>query len=542
MTHHTLSGKIVDLIQNKIFSGVVEIDNGIISSIREESDVEDQYILPGFIDAHIHIESSMLVPSEFARLAVLHGTVATVSDPHEIANVLGMEGIRYMCENSKTVPFHFFFGAPSCVPATAFETAGATVTADQIRTLFQSDQLKYLSEMMNFPVVLHNDPVVMEKIAIAKSMNKPIDGHAPGLMGDAAKNYIDAGISTDHECFTLEEALNKVRHGMKIVIREGSAAKNYEALHPLIKQFPEMVMFCSDDKHPNELIHGHINDMVRRSVALGYDVMDVLKCSCLYPAKHYGLGVGLLQTGDPADCIVVNNLKDFKVKSTYIKGIKVASEGKSLIQSVPIKIVNHFNCSQKNVEDFAVSAKGTKINVIEAIPGELITKKLTLPANIQDGHYKSNPSEDILKLAVVNRYKDTKPSIGFIKGMGLKEGALASSVAHDSHNIVAVGVDDASLCKAVNAVIESKGGVAVVKESKTSLMALPIAGLMSDQEGWKVAKEYELIKDEARMLGSSLPDPFMTLSFLALLVIPSLKLSDKGLFDGDSFKFISLEE
>ncbi len=542
MAGYTLSGKIVDLLHDKIFSGVVEIENGVISSIREKSDVEDQYILPGFIDAHIHIESSMLVPSEFARIAVLHGTVATVSDPHEIANVLGMEGVRYMCKNSQKVPFHFFFGAPSCVPATSFESSGAELTANDIRTLFEQDKLKYLSEMMNFPGVLNQDPIVMEKIAIAKEMNKPIDGHAPGLMGDKAKKYIDAGISTDHECVTLKEALNKIRCGCKIAIREGSAAKNYAALHPLIKQHPESVMFCSDDKHPDELIHGHINEMVRRSVELGYDVLDVLRAASLHPIRHYGLDVGLLQKGDSADCIVVDNLKDFKIKSTYIRGQKVASEGKSFIESAQVKVINHFDCSKKNVDDFSVKASGVKINVIQAIPGELITKRLILPAKIENGNYVADPSEDILKLAVVNRYADAKPSIAFIKGMEIKQGALASSVAHDSHNIVAVGVDDASLCQAINAVIDSKGGVSVVEKGEVSLMALPVAGLMSDKEGWKVAKEYSAIKRQAIKLGSSLPDPFMTLSFLALLVIPSLKLSDQGLFDADAFTFISLSE
>lgn len=541
MESYTVSGHIVDIVQRRIYPGIVSVADGRISSIREEAGVEEQFILPGFIDAHIHIESSMLVPSEFARLAVLHGTVATVSDPHEIANVLGMKGIRYMCENSKKVPFHFYFGASPCVPATAFETSGATITPSNIRTLFEKDQLIYLSEMMNYPGVLNKDPDVLEKIAIAKSLNKPIDGHSPGLRGDQAHEYIATGITTDHECYTLEEALDKIRFGMKIIIREGSAAKNYEALHPLIKQFPDKIMFCSDDKHPNDLVEGHINQIIRRSVRLGYDVMDVLRAASLHPVQHYGLKVGLLQEGDSADFIVVDNLKEFGVKSTYIQGRKVASEGQSLIRSVPVEVINHFDTSLKREEQFSLDAKGDRIQVIKVIPGELVTQKEILPSKIENGKYVSDEARDILKLTVVNRYENALPAVAFVKGMGLREGALASSVAHDSHNIVAVGVDDESLCKAVNAVIESKGGVAVVQKDEVTRMPLPVAGLMSDRDGWAVGAEYAVIKQKSLDLGSSLPDPFMALSFLALLVIPSLKLSDRGLFDGDSFQFSPLE-
>lgn len=538
MNNYSISGRIVDLRQRRIFEGTINVDNGKIVSVHEQPNDEQQYILPGFIDAHIHIESSMLVPSEFARLAVVHGTVATVSDPHEIGNVLGLEGIRYMCDNSKNVPFHIFFGASSCVPATSFETAGAVITSEDIRTLFEQDGLKYLSEVMNFPGVLNKDPEVLEKINVAKSLGKPIDGHSPGLRGEIAKNYIAAGISTDHECTTLDEALDKIQYGMKILIREGSAAKNYNALHPLLKRHPTEVMFCSDDKHPNELIKGHINLLVRRSIELGYDLMDVLTAACSNPNQHYGLGIGQLQKGDPADFIIVDNLKDFNVKSTYIRGELVASQGKSFIKRIPIKPINYFNCSPKQKEDFRIKSTGSRINVIKAIPGELITEKLIRDAKVVDGNYVSDVSQDVLKLVVVNRYKNVAPSIAFVNGIGLKEGAIASSVAHDSHNIIAAGVDDDSICRAVNAIIESKGGVSLVKKDEISLLPLPIGGLMSDQDGCQVALEYSVIKEKSHDLGSSLPDPFMALSFLALLVIPSIKLSDKGLFDADVFKFI----
>jgi len=540
MSSFSLSGQIVDLVQRRIFPGTVHVEGTKIASIEETPTAEDQYILPGFIDAHIHIESSMLVPSEFARLAVLHGTVATVSDPHEIGNVLGLDGLRYMVEKSKKVPFHFLFGASPCVPATPFETAGATLTPEDIRTLFEEDQFKYLSEVMNFPGVLSQEPDMMEKIHIAQSLNKPIDGHSPGLRGEDAKKYIDAGISTDHECTSLDEALDKIQYGMKILIREGSAALNYEALHPLLQSHPDRVMFCSDDKHPNELVKGHINLLVKRSIQLGYDLFDVLRAACSHPNEHYDLGIGQLQEGDPADFIVVDNLKEFDIRSTYINGKLVASEGKSFIERTPIEAINRFHCTPKKEEDFELPATEEHIHVIQILPGELITKKQIQKAKVVDGKYVTDASRDLLKMAVVNRYQDTPPAMAFVQGMGLKEGAVASSVAHDSHNIVVVGVDDASLCEAVNEIIAAKGGIAMTKNHQVSLLPLPIAGLMSDQEGAEVASNYATLKEASLNLGSSLPDPFMALSFLALLVIPSIKLSDKGLFDVDAFKFIPL--
>ena len=538
-----ISGQIVDVIQRRVFPGTVTVSDGRIASIKPASNVpEKTYIMPGFIDAHIHIESSMLIPSEFARLATIHGTVATVSDPHEIGNVLGLEGIRYMIHNGKQVPFHFYFGAPSCVPATTFETSGAVINAEDIQTLFGQDHLHYLSEVMNFPGVLNRDPLVMDKIAIAKKFHKPIDGHAPGLKGDDALRYIQAGIQTDHECFTLEEAEDKLSKGMKILIREGSAARNYDALHPLLKTHPSDVMFCSDDKHPHELVDGHINLLVQRSISKGYDPMDVMRAACYNPVQHYRLDVGLLREGDSADFIVVNNLKEFYVKAAYIKGKLVAKEGKPLISRIQAPVINHFNCHPKRIEDFSLPAKPGKIRVIEAIDGQLITNQIYMEPCIKDGFYISDPSRDLLKIVVVNRYQEAPPAIGFIHRFGLSHGALASCIAHDSHNIICVGASDEAICRAVNALIENKGGISVAAKENTYALPLPVGGIMSADDGFSIAKAYTEIDRRAKELGTKLESPFMTLSFMALLVIPSLKLSDKGLFDGNRFRFTSLAD
>lgn len=540
MAQFALTGNIIDVVQKKIFPGTITVRDGIIASVTPSETSSTNYILPGFVDAHVHIESSMMIPSEFARLAVTHGTVATISDPHEIGNVLGIEGIRYMIDNGRQVPFHFCFGAPSCIPATSFETAGAVIAADDIRTLFVQDKLKYLSEMMNYPGVLNRDPLVMDKIKIAHEMGLPVDGHAPGLRGSDAERYISAGIATDHECYQLDEALDKIKFGMKIIIREGSAAKNYEALHPLIKLHPGKVMFCSDDKHPHELVAGHINQLVKRSIIQhGYDAMDVLRCACYHPVEHYKLDVGLLQAGQSADFIVVDNLQDLTVLQTYIKGKLVAENGKTLIPSVESKVINKFNTSPKREEDFSLKYQGDTIQVIRALDGQLVTEKLLCPAKVMDGKLISDPARDILKLAVVNRYSNAPVALGFINGFGLKAGALASCIAHDSHNIIAVGVSDSALCKAVNALIENKGGISIV-DDEIDVLPLPVAGIMSHGDGYSIADSYARIDQKARKLGTHLQAPFMTLSFMALLVIPSLKLSDRGLFDGSTFTFTPL--
>jgi len=543
-TDFSIKGKLLDYWKKKIYPAEIIVSNGIIKSILEipERDVlEEGIILPGFIDSHIHIESSMLIPSEFARLAVIHGTVATVSDPHEIANVCGMEGVRFMIENGKKVPFKFHFGAPSCVPATIFETAGDELNSTQVEELLHMDDIYYLSEMMNFPGVLFKDPEVMKKIASAKNLQKPVDGHAPGLRGEQAREYINAGISTDHECFTAEEALDKLKYGMKILIREGSAAKNFEALIGLLNEHHDMMMFCSDDKHPDSLVLNHINALCARAVAKGIDIFKIIQAACINPAVHYKLRSGLLRVGDAADFILVDNLKDFNVLRTYIDGEKVAESGKTLIESIPSQIINKFSCNKKGQEDFKmlVTDENKKMPVIEALDGQLITNRLNLELKSENGLLVSDVAADILKIVVINRYHDASVAKAFIRNFGLKSGALASTVAHDSHNIVAVGVDDESISRAVNLVIREKGGVSCVIGEEELVVGLPVAGLMSTVDGFKVAEAYTKIDAMSKRAGSKLSAPFMTLSFMALLVIPHLKLSDKGLFDGDKFQFVN---
>ncbi|WP_121353442.1 adenine deaminase [Flavisolibacter nicotianae] len=538
----TVIGNLVDVHQQRIYPADIQIEGERIVSITPNPGLQTpNYILPGFVDSHIHIESSMLIPSEFARLAVVHGTVATVSDPHEIANVCGADGVAFMIENGKTVPFKFNFGAPSCVPATSFETAGAALDSKAVEDLLQREDVLYLSEMMNFPGVLSGDAEVLKKIAAAKKWNKPVDGHAPGLRGEAAKQYIDAGISTDHECFTAEEALDKLQYGMKILIREGSAAKNFEALIGLLNDHPDSIMFCSDDKHPDSLVEGHINQLCARAVAKGIDVFKVVKAACVNPVGHYKLKVGLLRQNDFADFVVVKDLENFEVLQTYVNGELVAENGKSLIENAQLatgKAINRFNCSKKKPEDFVVPFTGQPtLSVIEALDGQLITNDLSVQPNVEAGNIVSDLENDVLKIVVVNRYADAPVAKAFIKNFGLKKGAIASSVAHDSHNVVAVGVDDESICRAVNLVIQEKGGVSCVGEAD-AIVPLPVGGLMSTDDGYKVAENYAAIDKAAKQLGSTLSAPFMTLSFMALLVIPHLKLSDLGLFNGDSFSFV----
>ena len=536
-----IQGQIVDIQNRRIYAGEITVENGKIISIIEKNHEVQHYILPGFIDAHIHIESSMLVPSEFAKIAVLHGTVATISDPHEIANVLGTAGVYYMIENSKKVPLKFHFGAPSCVPATTFETAGAVIDSEGIKELMASPDIYYLAEMMNYPGVLFDDEEVLKKIEWAKHFDKPVDGHAPGLRGEAAKKYISAGISTDHECFTFEEAEEKLSLGMKVLIREGSAAKNFEALIDLLPKNHENMMFCSDDKHPDDLIVGHINLLCARAVAKGIDIFKILQAACVNPVNHYKMKVGLLQENDPADFIVVEDLVDFKVKKTYINGELVAENGESFVKHIPFETPNNFNITTKEISDFTISGKGSKIRVIEALEGQLITNEIHHYPLIVDRKIISDTENDILKMAVVNRYENTKPAIAFIKNFGLKKGAIASSVAHDCHNIVVVGTSDEEICNAVNLIIENTGGVCAVNGCENKMLPLPVAGIMSDRNGWETGKLYQEIDAMAKELGSNLKAPFMTLSFMALLVIPDLKLSDKGLFSGNSFSFVDLE-
>lgn len=533
-----IQGNLVDISNRKIYPAEIEVANGKILKIEKIKPKSSlPFLMPGFIDSHVHVESSMLVPSEFARLAVVHGTVATISDPHEIANVCGMQGVEYMIDNGKQVPFKFYFGAPSCVPATPFETAGGEISAEDIEDLMKRPEIHYLAEMMNWPGTVNRDPLVMQKIQISKKYGKPIDGHAPGLKGELAAKYISAGPCTDHECFTAEEGREKLRLGMKIAIREGSAAKNFDALIDLIDEYPEMIMFCSDDKHPDNLAISHINELVTRAITKGKDLFDVLKAACLTPISHYSLNVGQLRIGDPADFIIVKDLEKFEVRATYLNGEKLAENGKTLIPKVENKVINNFNTPLKTPNDFKLATSTAKVRVIEALDGQLITTEIQGEILIKDGFATSNPEKDILKITVVNRYFDAPPAVAFIKNFGLKSGAIASSVGHDSHNIIAVGVDDHAICSAVNLIIESKGGISAVSGEKEDILPLPVGGIMSPEDGYKVAKAYTKIDQLAKEMGSTLNSPFMTLSFMGLLVIPDLKLSDKGLFNGQKFEF-----
>jgi adenine deaminase len=536
-----LKGNIIDLVAKRIFKGIVVIREGIIKQIIEDDSVsENHFILPGLIDAHIHIESSMLIPSEFARLASVHGTVATVSDPHEIANVLGIKGVEFMINNGKKVPFKFYFGAPSCVPATPFETSGAQLDSDAVDQLLAQEDIKYLSEMMNFPGVLNNDEEVWKKINAAKKYNKPIDGHAPGLKGEDAAKYVGAGITTDHECFSMEEALDKIKSGMMVQIREGSAAKNYESLKQLIQTHPNDIMLCSDDRHPNDLERQHMNAMVKRALKDGFDLMDILQALIVNPVKHYQLDVGLLQVGDAADLIVVDHLETFNVLQTYVNGKLIAENGTTLIQSVEEEPINKFYVNNIIKEDIQIADTGEPVRVIQALDGELITPSAVLYPKAVDGFLVSDTESDLLKMLVLNRYEAAKPALAFIKGIGFKTGAIASSVAHDSHNIVAVGVSDEEILRAVALVNQSKGGISWVNGDSEEVLDLPVAGIMSHRNASEVAMQYDKLDKLAKSLGSSLKAPYMTLSFMALLVIPELKLSDKGLFDGNTFSFVEL--
>jgi adenine deaminase len=545
----SLSGKFVDVHRKEIRSGELFVRDGVVEKFVEGETSSDALYMPGLVDAHIHIESSLLVPTEFARLATPHGTVATVSDPHEIANVLGVEGVQYMLDNTEKTPLKILFGAPSCVPATcnALETAGSVLGIEEVRTLLENEQIGYLAEVMNFPGVLNNDEVVHGKIALARKLNKPIDGHFPGGRGDEAKRYIEAGhqgeatISTDHECFTLNEALDKLSHGMKISIREGSAAQNLEALHELFaRTTPDRLMLCSDDRHPDTLVKGHVNELLRRLVAKGYDPLDLIISATKTPVEHYNLDVGLLQPGDPADFIQVKDLEHFEVVRTFIDGHLVAENGRSLLESHPIEVVNNFNRSPISETDLRVTAHGKNIRVIEVLDGEIVTEAGTTEARSENGEYLCDTERDLLKLVVVNRYGDTPPAVAFARGFQLKHGALASSVGHDCHNIIAVGTNDADIVQAINGVIEHQGGLSLAKNGDLSILPLPVAGIMSDRPAEEVTEQYTTLDQQARALGSPLRAPYMSLSFLALLVIPELKLSDKGLFDGKRFGFVPL--
>lgn len=539
----SLTANVVSVTDRRIFAAKLHWRDGVITAIDElgGEDSSLPYLMPGFVDAHVHVESSMLTPCEFARLAVRHGTVATVSDPHEIANVLGLEGVEFMLDNAQQTPFKFFFGAPSCVPATPFETAGAELGVEQLAELFQNRPIRYLSEMMNYPGVLANDPQIEAKLALARGHGYRIDGHAPGLNAADAGRYAAAGISSDHECSDLQEAEAKLACGMAILIREGSAARNFEALHSLIGRYPQQVMLCSDDKHPDDLLAGHINTLAARAIAKGHALFDVLQCACLNPVRHYGLAVGQLRVGDSMDAVQVENLQTLMPLNTWIAGQWVASRGRSMLPAIRPQTINRFDARKIEPTDLSITDQGGLIRVVQALDGELLTRQVIQKPKVVGGNIVSDVEQDILWLVVVNRYRPSPPALAFIRGFGLKVGALASSVAHDSHNIIAVGADAESLCRAVNGIIDSRGGIACANGDTFDCLPLPIAGLMSDADGDSVAARYAELDALAKHMGSTLCAPFMTLSFMALLVIPELKLSDQGLFDGNRFQFTSVK-
>lgn len=536
-----IEGNLVDPVKREIYPALLEIEDGIISHIKPAEKVTaGRYIIPGFVDAHIHIESSMVVPAEFARLAVQHGTIATVSDPHEIANVCGIEGVEYMIENSRLVPMKFHFGAPSCVPATDFETSGARLDFEEVEQLLDREDILYLSEMMNWPAVLNDDPAVYAKLNAAKKRGKPIDGHAPGLMGERAKKYASAGITTDHECFTYEEGLDKIRCGMMIAIREGSAAKNFQSLIPLLGEFPDRIMFCSDDKHPDDLLEGHINQLAARAVAQGFDLFDVLSACSVNTIRHYNLPVGMLQKGDRADFAIVSDLEQFHVSETWIDG-ECVYNGSVQFSNPEAAPINHFTKSEVKNQDFEIRTDHDgllEVPVIVALDGELITEKHMETLQADQGLILPDPDRDILKIALINRYKKSPVSVGFIKNFGLTAGAIASSVAHDSHNIIAVGTDDESLRRVVQLIMDHEGGIAVASPDGDEILPLPVGGIMSSEPAEQVAEKYKHLTERAKTMGSKLQAPFMTISFMGLLVIPSLKMSDLGLFDGETFQFV----
>jgi len=537
---HTIRGRLVDIPNRRVVGACISIQRGRIASIREQAAAEGPFLMPGFVDSHVHVESSMLTPTQFAAAAVVHGTVATVSDPHEIANVLGVEGIHFMLQDAEKTPLKIHFDVPSCVPATPYETSGATLDQHAVAELLDDPRLSYLSEMMNYPGVLGGDVEVTAKINAALDRRKPVDGHAPGLRGDQAAAYVAAGISTDHECVSKDEALDKLAAGCRIQIRQGSAARNFAALYSLIDEYPDQAMLCSDDKHPDDLLAGHMDQLVREAVKMGIDPMNALQAACLNPVRHYGMDVGQLRVGDPADLVEVDNLTQFGVLRTWINGEIVAEQGTTRLTGTDVQPINHFLATNKTAADFLCQATTSSIRVIEAKDGELITGSSQAEAHVVDGAIVSHPAADILKMTVVNRYQDTPPAIGFIRGFGLRQGAIASSVAHDCHNIVSVGVSDDDLRRAVNLVIENRGGLSAVSGHDFAALALPIAGLMSCRSCQEVAREYEQLNALCQSWGTTLRAPFMTLSFMALLVIPELKLSDQGLFDGQRFEFASL--
>ena len=534
-----VAGKLVDIHLRDIYPAVISIKGNKIESIEKLADAPDVYILPGIIDAHIHIESSMVTPGAFAMTAVKHGTCGVVSDPHEIANVLGIEGVEFMINDAKKVPLNFYFGAPSCVPATEFETNGAELNHVAIGKLLKRKDIKYLSEVMNFPGVIFEDREVEKKLICARELSKPIDGHAPGLSGESLRKYVEAGITTDHECSSFGEAKEKICMGMKILIREGSAARNLDALKELFRTDPEVLMLCSDDLHPEMLQKGHINRLIAKLISEGYNIFDIIRSATINPAEHYRLESGLLRQGDSADFILVDNLSEMNVRETWIKGKRVFEDGKVMFKYKKGTPVNTFNCSKVDEAEIRIKNSKQEIRVMVAEEGELLTRETHISPGASE-YLNADTGNDILKIVVKDRYKDSAPAVGFIKGFGLKRGAFASSIAHDSHNIISVGTNDKDIVSSINEIVRLKGGLAVSDRGNIKSIKLNIGGIMTNRSCDKIATDYTNLNHLVNSLGCTMKAPFMTLSFMALLVIPDLKIGDRGLFDVKKFEPVSL--
>ena len=537
----TVAGNIVDVVSKRIFKGELRVQGGFISSIKELENVPDCYILPGLVDSHVHIESSLLIPSRFADLVVRKGTLGVVTDPHEIANVLGEIGIDFMINDASKTPLEIRFGVPSCVPATPFETSGFKLGSNKVESLLKREEVVCLAELMDYPGVIRRDLEVMKKIVAAKRLGKKIDGHAPGLKGEDLKKYAAAGVSADHECSTIEEALDKIRLGMMIQIREGSAAKDFEALYSLIESHPDCVMLCTDDTHPDDLFeNGHIDNLIRKGLEKGCSLMNLLRASSYNAIKHYGLDLGLLQLRDSADFIIIDNPESFKVQSSYMKGNCIYKDGEVLFESHNEILLNNFYRKEIKLEDIQVEAKDCDVHVMTVSDGNLVTGWGSGRPKVEEGKLVSDTNKDLLKMVVMSRYNNEKPVVGFAQGFGFKKGAISASIAHDSHNIIAVGTKDSDILNALNTLIELKGGMVASEGNETRSVKLDVAGLMSNKRGEDLLVEYTYLSDFTKTFGSSFHSPFMTLAFMSLLVIPKLKLSDKGLFDVEQFKLIDL--
>lgn len=529
-----ISGNLIDAFHKEIYPCSIVIENKKIVSIKRNQNHYDCFILPGFVDAHIHIESSMLLPDRFGQMVLPKGTIAVLNDPHEIANVLGISGIEMMMEAAQKSPVKFFFGIPSSVPATPLDSAGSVLTTADIETLAKTGKFKALSEVMNVPGVLNQNSEVISKIEIAKKYHLRVDGHAPGLKGEKLTQYIAAGIETDHESISREEAEEKIEKGMKILIREGSAAKNWEALKSLIPEYPDQLMFCTDDAHPDEIIsEGHIDKFFKKGIKEGFDIFDLVKIASINPVEFYRLDVGLLREGDRADFIVIDNPVDFNLFATYIDGKKIEYDH-SVSDTPPV--LNGFDHLPIQSEELKIELK-EEIPVIQIIPDEIITKRMNY--TIKQSPFESDLHQDILKIVYINRYSNGKPQIGFIQGFNLKEGAMATTIAHDSHNIIAVGCSDEALKETINHLIELKGGLVVKNNNGIISLPLPYGGIISGKQGEEVAEEYLHLNETLRQMGCKLHAPFMTLSFMALIVVPALKIGERGLFDVEKFEFIA---